>query len=102
MKKSGKKAKIRIANIDEKKQIWYTKGGRNARRDTINGGGCFLIPEEVKSVFVFFAFLEQREVMLMYITWETLFLFCTLIVAIISLVLDILNKFSFREILSLL
>ena len=28
----------------------------------------------------------------MYITWETLFLFCTLIVAIISLVIDILNK----------
>ena len=28
----------------------------------------------------------------MYITWETLFLFCTLIVAIISLVVDILNK----------
>jgi len=39
-----------------------------------------------------FAFLEQREVMPMYITWETLFLFCTLIVAIISLVLDI-HKF---------
>ena len=71
--------------------MWYTKCGRNARRDTINGGGCFLIPEEVKSYFVF-AFLEQREVMPMYITWETLFLFCTLIVAIISLVLDILNN----------
>ena len=71
--------------------MWYTKRGRNARRDTINGGGCFLIFEEVKSCFVF-AFLEQREVMPMYITWETLFLFCTLIVAIISLVLDILNN----------
>ena len=44
------------------------------------------------NLFLFFAFLEQREVMPMYITWETLFLFCTLIVAIISLVLDILNK----------
>lgn len=28
----------------------------------------------------------------MYITWETLFLFCTLVVAIISLVIDIYNK----------
>ena len=28
----------------------------------------------------------------MYITWEALFLFCTLIVAIISLVIDIYKK----------
>ena len=28
----------------------------------------------------------------MYITWEALFLFCTLVVAIISLVIDIYNK----------
>jgi len=56
---------------------------------TINGGGCFLIPEEVRFLF---AFLEKREVMPMYITWETLFLFCTLIVAIISLVFDIHNN----------
>lgn len=28
----------------------------------------------------------------MYITWEALFLFCTLLVAIISLVIDIYNK----------
>ena len=58
---------------------------------TPNGGGCFLIPEEVKNLFLF-AFLVQREVMPMYITWETLFLFCTLLVAIISLVVDIHKK----------
>ncbi len=28
----------------------------------------------------------------MYITWEALFLFCTLILAIISLVIEIYNK----------
>lgn len=30
----------------------------------------------------------------MYITWEALFLFCTLIVAIISLVIDIINAIN--------
>lgn len=30
----------------------------------------------------------------MYITWEALFLFCTLIVAIISLVIDIINTIN--------
>jgi hypothetical protein len=28
----------------------------------------------------------------MYITWEALFLFCTLVVAIIALVIDIIKK----------
>lgn len=28
----------------------------------------------------------------MYVTWETLFLFCTLLVAIIALVVDLVNK----------
>lgn len=40
----------------------------------------------------FFAFLAEREVMRMYITWETLFQFCTVIVAIIGLVVSIFNR----------
>lgn len=30
----------------------------------------------------------------MYITWEALFLFCTLVVAIIGLVIDIINTIN--------
>lgn len=55
-----------------------------------NGGGCFPIQEEVQ---IFFCLPHaRREVMSMYITWETLFLFCTLVVAIIGLVVDIHNN----------
>ena len=39
-----------------------------------------------------FAFLDLREVMPMYMTWEVFFLFCTLIVAVIRLVVDLHNN----------
>ena len=71
--------------------MWYTKCGRNARRDTINGGGCFLIFEDVKSYCVF-AFLEQREVMLMFVTWELLFLFVGVILALLTYIDNHNNK----------
>ena len=34
----------------------------------------------------------EREVIYMIMTWEVFFLFCTLIIAIIRLVMDIYNK----------
>ena len=39
-----------------------------------------------------FCLPRMREVMLMFATWEEIFLFCTLIVAIISLILSIYKK----------
>lgn len=45
-----------------------------------------------EEVQIFFAFLDRREVMPMYMTLEALLLFCTLVVAIVGLVVDICNK----------
>ena len=49
------------------------------------------IPEEVKYLFLF-CLPRLREVVPMYLTWETFFLFCSLLVAVIGLVYNICNN----------
>ena len=59
--------------------------------DTKNGGGCFPILSRKSKSFLF-AFLDTREVMPMYMTWETFLLFCSVTVAVIGLVVDIFHN----------
>ena len=48
--------------------------------------------EEVEIFFDLRLPLLWREVIYMVMTWELFFLFCTLIIAVIRLVMDIINK----------
>lgn len=56
------------------------------------------VASSFEEVEIFFAFLDallnaaKREVIYMVMTWELFFLFCTLIIAVIRLVMDIYNK----------
>ena len=66
-----------------------------SRRSCLNGGGRFLYFGEVE---IFFAFpdalsnIAKGEVIYMVMTWELFFLFCTLLIAVIRLIMDIYNK----------
>ena len=61
----------------------------------LHGGGRFLFFGEVE---IFFAFpdallhIAKGEVIYMLMTWEEFFLFCTLLLAVIRLIMDIYNK----------
>lgn len=57
-----------------------------------NGGGRFLLEEEVKVSFTFLLIMEGGMSVNNYITFEMLMDFCTLLVAIIALFVGIYNK----------
>ena len=52
---------------------------------------CFLKCEEVSNFFLPSS-IHNEEGMPMYITWESLILFCSFLIAVIGLVIDINNK----------
>jgi hypothetical protein len=58
---------------------------------TSDGGGCFLNSRGSQISFLF-CLPRLREVVPMYMTWETFFLFCSLLVAVIGLVFNICNN----------
>ena len=71
--------------------------------DIMSIGKFYLARRDIKTVAVAFlelrgsqisfcAFLLKREVMTMYMTWDIFLVFCTFLVALISLIVEIHNK----------